>query len=62
VNAALDPFSGGALYANYLTGAAGDEGVTAAYRSNYQRLVALKNKYDPTNFFCSNRNIKPQPM
>jgi hypothetical protein len=35
---------------------------TAAYGSNYPRLVALKDKYDPTNFFCSNRDIRPQPM
>jgi len=25
----------------------------------YERLVALKNKYDPTNFFHLNQNIKP---
>jgi Berberine and berberine like len=25
----------------------------------YERLVALKNKYDPTNFFRLNHNIKP---
>ena len=25
----------------------------------YERLVALNNKYDPTKFFNSNRNIQP---
>jgi Berberine and berberine like len=25
-----------------------------------ERLVALKNKYDPTNFFRMNHNIKPK--
>ena len=30
-----------------------------AYGSNYDRLVAIKNKYDPTNFFHMNQNIKP---
>ena len=30
-----------------------------AYGCNYDRLVALKNDYDPTNFFRMNHNIKP---
>jgi hypothetical protein len=30
-----------------------------AYGPNYDRLVDLKNKYDPTNFFRMNHNIKP---
>jgi hypothetical protein len=33
----------------------------AAYGVNYDRLVTLKNKYDPTNFFRLNHNIKPNP-
>ena len=33
--------------------------VREAYAPNYERLVALKNKYDPTNFFRLNQNIKP---
>jgi hypothetical protein len=32
---------------------------TPAVPANYDRLVALKNKYDPTNFFRLNHNIKP---
>jgi len=31
----------------------------SAYGPNYDRLVVLKNKYDPTNFFRMNHNIKP---
>jgi Berberine and berberine like len=45
-------------YSNYLT----DEGeaiTREAYGANYERLVALKKKYDPTNFFRMNHNIKP---
>jgi len=45
-------------YGNYVT----DEGeavARAAYGVNYDRLVALKNKYDPTNLFRLNHNIKP---
>jgi Berberine and berberine like len=30
-----------------------------AYGCNYDRLVALKNKYDLNNFFQMNHNIKP---
>lgn len=40
----------------------GDEGedtTKATFRSNYDRLVALKRKYDPTNFFHLKQNIKP---
>ena len=31
----------------------------ATYGVNYERLVALKNTYDPSNFFHLNQNIKP---
>jgi len=33
--------------------------VRIAYGSNYERLAALKKKYDPDNFFHLNPNIKP---
>jgi len=33
--------------------------VRAAYGPNYDRLVALKNKHDPTNFFRMYQNIEP---
>lgn len=55
-----EPFLESGAYVNYL----GDEGearVRAAYGDNYARLVALKNKYDPTNFFRLNQNIGPVP-
>jgi FAD/FMN-containing dehydrogenase len=59
---AMQPFSTGGVYVNYL-GQEADEGaerVQAAYGpAKYARLVALKNKYDPTNFFRLNQNIKP---
>jgi FAD/FMN-containing dehydrogenase len=37
----------------------GQERVKASYRDNYERLAAVKSKYDPTNFFRVNQNIKP---
>jgi FAD/FMN-containing dehydrogenase len=39
-----------------------DEGqsrVRAAYRGNFDRLVLLKRRYDPTNLFHLNLNIPP---
>jgi FAD/FMN-containing dehydrogenase len=55
---AMRPFSTGGVYANNL-GEEGSDRVQAAYGENYPRLVAVKNKYDPTNFFRLNQNIKP---
>ncbi len=55
--AALQPYAHGA-YINFL-GDEGQERVRAAYGSNYERLVALKNKYDPANLFQLNQNIRP---
>lgn len=55
---ALKPFLADAAYVNYL-GEVTDEGVRTAYGKKYDRLAALKAKYDPTNFFSMNQNIKP---
>jgi FAD/FMN-containing dehydrogenase len=57
---AMRPFSTGGVYANNL-GDEGEDRVRAAYGDNYRRLVALKKKYDPTNFFRQNQNIAPTP-
>jgi FAD/FMN-containing dehydrogenase len=56
--AAMEPFLERAVYANNL----GDEGegrVRTAYGNNYARLAALKAKYDPTNVFRFNQNVRP---
>jgi FAD/FMN-containing dehydrogenase len=56
---ALQPFSTGNIYVNYESDVGVDR-VKAAYgAAKYERLVALKNAYDPTNFFRLNANIKP---
>jgi FAD/FMN-containing dehydrogenase len=55
----MTPHSTGRVYVNFL----GDEGrdrVRAAYGpAKYQRLVQLKRRYDPDNFFRLNQNINP---
>jgi FAD/FMN-containing dehydrogenase len=56
--AALQPFSERGVYVNNL-GVEGDERVRSAYGQNYARLAALKQAYDPTNFFRLNQNIAP---
>ncbi len=58
VAAATQAFSTGGVYVNFL-GEEGEDQVKAAYGSHYPRLVALKRKYDPSNFFRLNQNIKP---
>jgi FAD/FMN-containing dehydrogenase len=56
---ALHPYSAGGAYINMMMDE-GEERVKAAYRDNYQRLAAVKAKYDPSNLFHINQNIKPQ--
>ena len=55
----MQPFSAGGAYINYM-GDEGEDRVRAAYSpAKYERLVGLKNRYDPTNMFRLNQNIKP---
>ena len=54
---AAQRFSLGGSYLNYL---GTDEDVRVAYRDEkYERLVALKRRYDPQNVFRLNQNIRP---
>ncbi|MBI1880320.1 MAG: BBE domain-containing protein [Chloroflexi bacterium] len=56
--ARMQPFASRGLYVNFM-GYEGEATVRDSYRANYERLVALKGKYDPANFFRLNQNIKP---
>ena len=56
---ALHPFNPGGAYSNFMMDDEGDARVKASYGDNYNRLAALKKKYDPANFFRVNQNILP---
>jgi hypothetical protein len=55
---ALHPYSSGGAYSNFMMDE-GQDRVKASYRHNYNRLVEIKEKYDPNNLFKVNQNIKP---
>ncbi|MBT8398817.1 MAG: FAD-binding oxidoreductase [Gemmatimonadetes bacterium] len=55
---ATTPFATGGVYVNFMTEEEGAR-VESAYGDSYQRLVALKDKYDPDNFFRFNQNVRP---
>ncbi len=55
----IRPYSLGASYVNFMTDE-GEDRVKASYgEPKYRKLAQLKRKYDPTNFFRLNQNIKP---
>jgi hypothetical protein len=59
----LEAFSNGGQYLNFPGFYEGqDEAMRTTFGTQYDRLVALKMKYDPTNFFHLNQNIKPKAM
>jgi len=55
---ALHPHSAGGAYVNFMM-EEGQERVQASFRDNYARLATVKKKYDPSNFFRVNQNIRP---
>jgi FAD/FMN-containing dehydrogenase len=54
----LHPYGAGGAYVNFMMDE-GEDRVKATYGDNYDRLVAIKTKYDPNNLFRVNQNIKP---
>jgi FAD/FMN-containing dehydrogenase len=55
---ALHPLSAGGGYVNFMM-EEGQDRIRATYRDNYERLVTVKDKYDPDNLFHVCQNIKP---
>jgi FAD/FMN-containing dehydrogenase len=56
----MQPFAREGIYMNFPgLNEEGNRLVQESHGVNYERLVALKNKYDPTNFFRLNQNIQP---
>ena len=55
----IEPLISGSAYLNHLAGDDKPEKVRASFGPNYDRLVALKQQYDPTNLFRLNPNVKP---
>jgi FAD/FMN-containing dehydrogenase len=55
---ALHPYSAGGAYINFMMDE-GPERVRSSFRDNYDRLAAIKQKYDPANLFSVNQNIRP---
>jgi FAD/FMN-containing dehydrogenase len=55
---ALAPFATGGVYVNFMPADETDR-VPAAYGPNYARLLELKARYDPSNLFRMNQNIRP---
>ena len=56
---AVHPFNLSGAYPNFMMDDEGEARLKAAYGDNFQRLAALKKKYDPGNLFRVNHNIRP---
>lgn len=57
--ASIHAHTRGGGYVNFMMGDGTPDRLAATYGANYERLVALKGRYDPTNFFRENQNIPP---
>jgi hypothetical protein len=58
VDTAIQPWAQTGTYLNYLMDE-GEQRIKESFGAHYKRMEELKNKYDPTNFFRLNQNIKP---
>jgi len=56
---AVHKFNPGGGYVNFMDADEGEARVKASYGEHYERLAAIKRKYDPANLFRVNQNIRP---
>ncbi|MFL6386311.1 MAG: FAD-binding oxidoreductase [Terriglobales bacterium] len=49
------------VYVNFMSGDEQDR-VPEAYRERWDRMVAVKSQYDPSNFFRMNQNVQPRNL
>jgi FAD/FMN-containing dehydrogenase len=57
---ALHPYGAGGAYVNFMMEGEGEDRIRATYQGNFDKLVQIKAKYDPDNFFRVNQNIRPE--
>jgi len=55
----IEPHTKGAAMINHIGAEDQTERIRASYAGNYEKLAAMKRKYDPANFFRLNANILP---
>jgi hypothetical protein len=56
---AVHPFNLGGAYVNFMMDDENEGRIQASYGPNYARLAEIKRKYDPSNLFRVNQNIRP---
>jgi FAD/FMN-containing dehydrogenase len=56
---AVHPYDLGGAYPNFMMDDEGDARIRATFGDNYARLAAVKKRYDPSNLFRVNHNIRP---
>jgi FAD/FMN-containing dehydrogenase len=56
----MKQFSTGGTYINFLTEEEVGDRINDAYGANFDKLIDAKTKWDPDNFFRTNKNIAPR--
>lgn len=56
---AVHPYNFAGAYPNFMMDDEGDARTGAIFGDNYARLASIKKKYDPSNLFQVNLNIRP---